>query len=350
MAELTSSPPIDLSNGAIDFNVQIYYGDRGERGVRETMWSDRGMEVSIDFLVRWVDRIKFLYLLRGSCGYNGQDYWRHIPISLPMIDSDVISDLDEREGVDHYPWNRYFCSSIGECTPIKVRTTSKDLEYTGAEGWPYYDKVIIPTRWAVPLYVIADEPYDPATPGKDPSGYPYTTTHSHTTGDVFSPYTNAFKFKTEETPANEANIGIFRAKQELLITRHSMPYIDTVALDDLIGKVNLDPIQIGADLNPPESMLYLGYEREPHINPSNGKVVYDVTHRLAVVGPVRDQNGDKKESWNYYMNRKGYWDKLVLKDNPAKGVYETEEFKCKLFPEYVLCDAGEPVDDLGGGE
>lgn len=336
MAELISSPPIDIGNDFIDFDVQIYYGERGERGIRETMYGDRGMEVSIDFLINWPDRIKFLYLLRGSCGYNGSEYWRQIPVRLPRIAADTLAGVNDYED-GPYEWDRYVCSSIGECTPIKVRTTSTELEVTGARGWPYYDKVIVPTKWTVPLYRVSGDRYDPATPGYDPSGYPYTTTQWRTTGSVFSPYTNAFRFTQEETPANEANVGIFRAKTELSITRHFMPFIDTAALDALIGKVNLDEITIGSDTNPPESMLYLGYESEGYINPANGKLVYDVSHKLMVVGPVEDKDGDKKESWNYFMNRKGYWDKLTLKDNPAKGVYGTEEFKCKIWPEYESC-------------
>jgi hypothetical protein len=338
MAAPDSSPSIDFSNGTSELSVSIVPGEDGRGGIRETMWGDRGMEVAIDFRVPWKKRLQFLYLLRGSCGYDGANYWRYPPIQLPIIESDSIADLNTKEEFSSYPWNRYYCSSVGECRPIGMRTSNKDGDPTGEPGWPYYDEVIVPTKWSVPLYRIGDDQIDPATPGSDPSGFPYTTTRWRVAGQIFSPYTNAYRFAGEATPANEANIGILRAKTELSITRHFMPIVDTVALDALIGKVNLDEIQIGSDVNPPQSMIYLGYEAEPYVNPSNGRLVYDVTHRLLVNGVVFDKDGDPQESWNYFMNRQGYWDKLVLKDNPGIGVYRMDQFRCKLWPEYVSCE------------
>lgn len=333
-----SSPNIDFElDGGEHLYASIFVGEGGTGGVKETMWSDKGMEVSIDFLVSWKERLEFLYLLRGSCGYDGANYWRRLPIALPQIDSDSIARLNTKEDAQIYQWNRYFCSSIGECRPIRTFVTQDDMEPTGQPGWPYYNTVVIPTKWTVPLYRIGEDQIDPGTPGSDPSGFPYTTTRWRISGEIFSPYTNAYKFLDDETPANEANIGIQRVKTELLITRHFMPIVDTVSLDALYGKINSDPITIGTDVNPPESMMYLGYEPEPYINPSNGKIVYDITHRIVVNGEVRDKDGDVEESWNYFMNRKGYWDKLVLKDDAGIGVYREDEFACKIWPEYLKC-------------
>jgi hypothetical protein len=339
MASLTPSPfyKFELPNGDTLY-TKIHVGaDSRAGGVRESPWTDRGMEVAIDFQVSWVDRIKLLYALRGSCGFNNGEYWRSLPKSLPRLADDTIGDIDDREDQNQYPWDRYFCSSIGPCRQIKTRVTDEDGDPTDVVGWPYYEEVVMPTVWTVPLYVVSDKAYDPKTVGKDPSGYPYTITRTHTSGEIFSPYTNAFKFTNEATPANEANIGILRAKTELSITRVFMPVLDTLTLDAMIGKINTDHIQFGSDVNPPESMLYLGYEYEPYVNPANGKIVYDVTHRLMVNGPVLDKDGNPQESWNYFMNRSGYWDKLVLKDDADRGVYDSTEFACKIWPEYVEC-------------
>lgn len=330
----------------------IYIGEDGRGGIKESMYTDRGMEVAIDFLVYWKDRIKVLYLLRGSCGYDGQNYWRRLPLRLPpRIGMDEIAPLDTPDALENngaYDWTKYVCTSIGECRPVEPATEiGQDNGGRDPAGWPYYDKVIIPTKWSVPLYAVLEDPYPPSTIGLDPSGFPYTTTRWRTAGEIFSPYTNAYRFKNEATPANEANVGILRAKTELSITRHFMPFVDTLSLDGLIGKINMDPITISTDTNPPESILYLGYDAEPYINPSNGKIVYDVTHRMMVNGPVPDKDGVPQESWNYFMNRSGFWDVLVQRDGGG-NVYTDDEFKCKIWPEYVDC-LQDPVPPPAGG-
>jgi hypothetical protein len=335
MANLNPSPPLEFLPGTLE--ASVHFGADVRAAIRETMWTDKGMEVSIDFLVAWKDRIKFLYLLRGSCGFDGADYWRRLPISLPTIDFDTLDGLGTQEDDQLYQWGRYFCSSIGELRPIKPRVTDDGFDPTGVVGWPFYEDVVVPTKWSVPLYYIGDAPIDPGSPGRDPSGMPYTTTRWRSTGEIFSPYTNAYRFKGEATPANEANIGILRLKKELSITRHFMPLVDTASLDPLFGKINLDAIKIGTDTYPPESLMYLGYEPEPYINPANGRIVYDITHKIIANGEVFDKAGAVQRSWNYYMNRSGYWDKLVLKDNAAQGVYHMDEFACKIWPEYVKC-------------
>lgn len=335
MATLESSPPLEFAPEPGVMTASILFGEDARSAIKETMWTDRGMEVAIDFRVRWKDRIKFLYLLRGSCGYNGSDYWRSLPISLPNIDFDSTADLNTQEDEQTYQWVRYYCSSVGQCKPLKPRVTGDDQDPTGVDGWPFYEDVIVPTTWAVPLYYIGEAPVDPGYPGRDPSGMPYTTTRWRNTGEIFSPYTNAYRFSSEETPANEANIGILRLKKEFSITRHFMPFVDTRTLDPLYGKINLDPITIGTETYPAESMMYLGYEPEPYINPANGKVVYDITHKIIANGEVYDKNGDVQRSWNYYMNRQGYWDKLVLKDDAGVGVYRMEEFAPYIWPEYL---------------
>jgi hypothetical protein len=338
MAKLSSSPFIRFASSDDHFFASVYVGPDASSGLRETMHSDVGMQVEIDFRVPWTRRLQFLYILRGSCGFDGDNYWRQLPVSLPTILFDSVAEMNENEDQAPYAWDRYYCTSMGQGRPLKMRTSDDQGEPTGWIGWPYAEEVIIPTVWTVPMYTIAEDPYDPKTVGMDPSGFPYTTTRWRTTGEIFSPYTNAYKFVNDVTPANEANIGILRAKTELSITRHFMPFVDTVTLDAMIGKVNLDPIQIGSDTNPFESMLYLGYETEQYANPSNGKIVYDITHRIMVNGPVLDKDGKPQESWNYYMNRKGYWDKLVLKDNETRRVYDSTEFKCKIWPDYVDCE------------
>lgn len=334
------SPPITiLKTGDVDLTVAIYLGEDGRGGVKETMWTDRGMEVAIDFIVPWEKRIPFLYSLRGSCGYDGQNYWRKLPFALPEIDADQLGPISENKEPDAaYPWPRYYCSSIGELRTIQSRTDQGDEDgLTGVPGWPYAKEVIVPTRWTVPLYTVADDPYDPQTPGKDPSGFPYTVTKFHTSGQMFSPYTATYKFEHETTAANEANVGILRLRKEIIITRYFMPVLNDVDLDDLQSKINADPITIGKTTYPPESIMYMGYEPEPYINPANGRIVWDVAHRLLANGPVLDPDGNPVQSWNYFMNRSGAWDKLVG-NKTGKPVYETANFGCKIWPEYVECD------------
>jgi hypothetical protein len=325
--------------------VAIYLGDDGRDAVKETMFTDNGMEVAINFLVDWNNRLQFMYALRGSCGYRNGEYWRSVPSGLPG-DIGELQPNSDREGSQFYDWSRYTCYSIGECIPKQVSVNNADDQPGLTAGWPRYNFAIVPTQWRVQTYEVCENPYSPSEPGRDPSGFPYTTTRWRISGELFSPYTNCYQFEHETTPVNEANIGIQRIKTELSITRHFMPFVDTVALDKIYGTINRDPIAIGSDVNPTESMLHLGYETEPYINPSNGKIVHDITHRIIVNGPVLDKDAVSQESWNYFMNRSGNWDKLIQRDG-GRPVYKSSNFRCVIWPEYISCETGEaPVNGI----
>jgi hypothetical protein len=342
-----TSPTITWRTPDGPIPVAIVVGPDGRDGVKETMYTDNGMEVAISFLVQWPQRLQFLYSLRGSCGYRNGQYWRYVPTSLPGDLGEDQPNADQ-EGIASYGWSRYTCYSVGECIPKKMVVNNPRDRPGFTPGWTNYEFAVVPTRWRVQTYDVAEAPYSPTEPGRDPSGFPYTTTRWRISGELFSPYTNCYQFENETTPVNEANIGIQRIKTELAITRHFMPFVDTVALDKIFGTVNRDPIQIGGDVNPSHSMLHLGYETQEYVNPSNGRIVYDITHRIMVNGGVLDGDGVIQESWNYFMNRSGKWDRLIQRDGGGT-VYRSSQFRCVIWPEYIDCETGGPIGDGGDG-
>lgn len=311
----------------------IYTGENGDEGGIVEHWSDKGLEVTIDFIVAWEDRIRFLQGLRGASTWDGNSpghVTRLYPFALPFNNNDFFPPLDNLENAP-YGWGRYLCYGTSPFRPIKYRT-DKQGDTTGMTGWGYYDDVIIQAHFSSPSYFVFDQKI-PYTVGFDLSGYPYTTTITKTTGEVFAPYTNSFRFETVQTPVNEANVGIIRPKTELMITRHYMPMVDTSTYEKLIGKVNENPITIGTIEYSPEAILYLNYEVEPYGDVSTGMTYYDIKHQMIANGNVLDDAGHEISSWNYFLAPNGHWDKLVAV-NGGQTPYQKADFIPALWPDY----------------
>lgn len=321
-----ASPPFQVG----DVTASFFIGDGGDQPAIRESWSDQGLTVAIDFIVKWSDRIKFIQELNGSSSYNAPTYSRKIPVKLPIIKTDKSPGLPGQG--DDYMWYRFACVGSGEFTPIKWRTDVKG-EVTGVPGWGYYQLVVIPTTWAVPTYIIDDEPFDPNFPGADVSGFPYTTTKIMSAGESYSPYSTGYKFKTSGRQVDDAKVGLIRPKLEITVTRHSMPFVDTKMLDDLIGAVNSAPLKFGNTEYPEGSILYMSYEPSPRGDASTGGLTYDVTHHMVANGPVLDKDGKPSSSWNYFVTPDGTWDQVV-QSKGGKTPYESIDFKAAIWPEY----------------
>lgn len=317
--------------GGVD--ASIYVGENGDEGGIVETWTDKGLEVSVDFIVGWQDRIKFLQGLRGAATWDGGSpgsVTRSYPFSLPFNDNDTYPDFGNLQGAP-YGWGRYLCFGTSPFRPIKYRT-DKDGSFAGLAGWGHYDDVVIQAHFSSPSYFVFDQKI-PYTTGFDISGYPYTTTTTRATGEVFAPYTNSFKFDATNVPINEANVGIIRPKTEIMITRHYMPMVDTLTYDGLIGKVNKDPITLGTIEYGEEAILYLSYEVEPYGDVSTGLTYYDIKHQLMANGNVLDSANAPISSWNYFLTPKGNWDKLVAVNGGATP-YQKADFPAALWPDY----------------
>lgn len=322
------SPPFDVGG----VQTAFYLGDDEEAApIREAWAEDQGLILSIDFLVRWSDRLKFLQALSGSSSYSAPSYTRKTPVRLPQILGDSSPGLPGQP--DAYQWYRFTCTGTGELVPKKWRT-DVDGSVTGLAGWGYYEMVVVPTIWTVPSYIIDQSEFTPDFPGADISGFPYTTTRTKASGESYAPYATGYKFNSTGLQIDDAKVGLIRPKTEITITRHFMPYVDIETYESLIGAVNNAPIKFGNKEFDEDSILYLNYEIEPRPDVSTGGLTYDITHHLIANGPVEDASGNPNSSWNYFVDRKGTWD-LVVSSEGGKPPYPSENFRLAIWPEYT---------------
>ena len=330
--------PLDISP-ALDINgvpAAIYLGDHGDEGGIREIWTDRGLEVTIEFIVDWKKRIQFIQALRGASaveiGDDGtiESIVRQAPWMLPQQIFDFLPDM-EYYGGGPYKWENYICQGTENFRPIKPKVDYDGSE-TGLAGWVYYEYVIIPARFGVAPYQYWDNRnnYDV---GLDLSGLPYTNVKAKASGEVFQCDAATYKFKNLGVSAG--NVGFIRPRQEFTITRYLMPYVDTERYDRLIGKVNQDPIVIGTTEYPPESMLYTGYEPEWVGDPSTGMLFCNIHHTILANGLVTVVNGDTSSSWNYAVTRNGTFDELVQANDNVTSPYTKREFKPVIWPETV---------------
>lgn len=322
---LRPSPGLNI-NGV---TASIYWGPIGDQGGIIEQVTDHGMEVRVEFKVKWKDRIAFVQALKGyaSIDVNGK-ITRKDPWVLPSILFDVTPNVEPYNGVPYF-WDSFICVGTEPFRPIKPQT-DPDGTVTGLTGWVYYDEVIIPARFAVAAYQIGnfENVYQI---GEDLSGFPYTTVKGKSSGEAFKAWYNAYEFTGSNTPVDDAVI--IRPKQEFVISRYLMPMLDTLKYDELIGKVNKEPIRIGTTLYGAESLLYAGYEPEPVSDPSTGLLFYNIHHTLQANGKVRDANGNPASSWNMILNRVGKWLRVHLRTDPTRELYESIDFLPVIWPE-----------------
>ncbi len=326
------SPGIEI-NGV---TCAIYHGENADEGGIVETWTDRGLEVTISFACAWSDRIKLIQGLRGAVSWDGGipgTIYRTKPINLPPILGDMCPDTPDLEGIDYY-WQRYICTSTDTFHP-KTPRNDFDATITGYAGWCYYDYVVIRAHFTSPSYFVADEKLKfPFPQGYDISGYPYTTTTTRSSGEIFAPYTNQFQFASApNSPINEANVAIMRPKTEITVTRHYMPVVDTLTLTAIVGAINKDKMTFGTYEYPAESILYLSHEVESYSDVSTGLLCYDIKHNLIANGPVIGNDEKSISSWNYYLRPdNGKWDKLQTKDGTTP--YQTDDIVKAIWPEY----------------
>lgn len=324
-APTNKSPSLSV-NGV---NAAIYLGEHGDQGGIVEQWTDRGLEIRIEFIVRWPDRIRFIQALRGSAAVdaNGKIV-RNDPWTLPQNPNDPLPEFDIFAGHPYY-WNYYLCVGTDPFRPVKPKT-DPDGSATGLEGWVYYDYVVIPARFAIPPYRVG--PFTGTYEiGTDLSGYPYTSVKGKASGEVFQCWNNSYKFKNLDQPAGD--VGLIRSRQEFTITRYMMPFLDTTKYDAMIGKVNTESIKIGTTTYAPESMLYMGYEPEWVGDPSTGLLSCNVHHTIMANGEMAVASGDANSSWNYALTKLGFFDKMVLRTDGTTTPYRQVEFIPVLWPE-----------------
>ncbi len=325
MSTVRTSPSLNI-NGV---NAAIFLGEHADQGGIIEQWTERGLEVTIEFIVAWRDRIRFIQALRGTSAVNEEGkIVRTDPWTLPVNPNDPLPPYSIYEDNPYY-WELYQCVGTDQFRPLKVQV-DQDGSVTGTQGWVYYTSVIIPAHFAVPPYQVG-EFIGEYRIGLDLSGYPYTSTKGKASGEVFQCWNNSYKFKTSGQPGGE--VGFIRPKQEFTITRYLMPFLDTEKYDDLIGCVNEEQITIGTTIYDIESMLYMGYEPEWIGDPSTGLLFCNIHHSIMANGKTFTVDGDFNSSWNWALTKGGKWDQLVLSSDGTTNPYKKKAFKPVIWPE-----------------
>jgi hypothetical protein len=310
-----------------DVDVAIYLGEGAEAGGIIEQWSDRGLEVLVYFHCRWSDRIELIRGLRGTVALVGNTVIRDIlPFHLPQ---DPLQPQTK--------WNRWICTGTDNFIPKKFRT-DQDGEFTGLAGWGYYDSVVVPAHFMVTTY-FTDLGSQFEDGQVDPSGFPFTTTKIRVSGEIFSPPSQVYKFKTADANGNfirveDIGVGITRVRAELDVMRHYMPVVPLANLQVAMGKLNESPMKF-ADFNYPKgSILCSGVQQsDPYGDAASGLIVQDYEYTLIANGESNNPD-DPPLDWNLYMRPdNGLWDQLL--DPNGRTPFRYADLSHLIWPEYV---------------
>ncbi len=315
---LSPSPVFEI-NGV---EVAIYVGEDGEQGGIIEQWSDRGLEVLVYFHCRWDDRIELVRGLRGTVALVGNTVIRDIlPFTLP-----------QPAFQPQTKWNRWICTGTDNFIPKKFRTDVEG-DITGLAGWGYYSSVVVPAHFMVTTYFTNLDQFEDGQ--VDISGFPYTTTKIRTSGEIFSPPSQVYKFeKDPRIRVEDIGIGITRVRTEIDITRHYMPNVPLTNLQIAMGKLN-DTAMKFADFNYPKgAILCSGVQQsDPYGDAASGLIVQDYEYTLLANGQSNNVD-DPPLDWNQYMRPdNGSWDKLLDPGNNPPFRYG--DLNHLIWPEYV---------------
>ena len=202
-----------------------------------------------------------------------------------------------------YDWQRFICLYTGDIRGIKWRT-DVDGSITGTVGWGYYEEAVIPARFAAPAWqtTLTAPGYQhggaiPKLGSYDPSGLPYTTTKIGAQGEVFIPPHGAYQWKANGTPIPEGHVGLIKAKHEIAITRHYMPFIPIESISKIVGRVNIKPIQLGDHLFQKGTMMSLGLGDVEGYSDLSGNTCYDITYNFQPSAPIDFSKAFFVTSW-----------------------------------------------------
>ncbi len=321
--ENSPSPTFEI-NGV---PVAIYVGNDGEQGGIIEQWSDRGLEVIVYFHCRWEDRMELVRGLRGTVAEVGGDVIRDIlPFTLPQNPLQPMTK-----------WNRWICTGTDNFMPKKFRT-DQDGAFTGLAGWGYYDSVVVPAHFMVTTYFTnPDESFLQV----DPSGFPFTTTKIRTSGEVFSPPSQVYKFSKPDANGNfirveDIGVGVTRVRAELDITRHYMPNVPLTNIQTAIGKLNDTAMRFAGFSYSRGAILCSGVQQsDPYGDAASGLIVQDYEYTLIANGQSNDPNAPQIPlDWNQYMRPdNGEWDTLI--DQNGNMPFRYDDLSHLIWPEYA---------------
>jgi hypothetical protein len=323
-------------NSTIDINgieCSIFVGEDGQQGgIQESYSLETGPEARVTFKCGWADRQPLIQALLGTVSYKNGSISRTPPFAYPLDQS-----LSSAGGSGGTPpaiqiQNRWVCTSTGPVTGIKWKTDIDGSETgTGLEGWGFYAWAVFDAVFTVPLW----QPTGVGSPGSlaDPTGNSYVITKIRTSGEVFAPPTGAIIYgggKFAGKALQDVNGSLLRTRSEISITLVRMPIIPTIDFDSLIGSVNEADFEIGAYSFPMGSMLFTGWNSEPHPDPCNFGIVQDIELLFLGNGPASSfQGGGAGQSsldWNYFLDPSGTFVVCNFNTDPPTPIFAYTDF------------------------
>lgn len=331
------SSPYFMINGC---ECGIFVGQDGQGGGIEPQWVDGGLEVTVHIICWWIDLEKVLRGLRGYAetsrekGKEGGVYTsvnRVDPVGLPQ----VTASLD----VPGWNWDRFICVGTGPIRGLKWRTDN-DGSLTKLIGWGYYSKAVIPARFAATTWQTRDHAAGMGSAGmglRDLSGLPYTTTRIGSEGEVFIPPHGAYQWSPNGPDIPEGHIGIIRAKHQIQVTRHYMPFVPLAASDAIMGSVNSKNIQFGDLRFTAGGLMFLGISDVESYSDIGGMTMFDYT--LNLLGNGNDNlppdGGSRSLNYNWSMDPSGVY-RPVIDSSPNQN----PPFPKKLWAAAMWPDVG----------
>jgi hypothetical protein len=285
----------------------IYLGpnpDTPGYGIREGNPQD-GRTANVSFICYWDDRMDLVRGLIGDVDYQGGTVVRMDPFAYPLA---------QNESMDTKVFsNRTFCTSVSSIQGIKP-WTDETGENVGLAGWVGYCFAVLEAEFTTPPYLIEDllgEGVVPSDPSFNDLTYmTYVISKVRVSGEVFSPPTGAFVFAGGGFVGDKLlDVGAaqIRTRFEISCTRVRMPLVPMTIITSLIGTVNSVQFLVGGQMFPVGSMLFTGVNPEPHSDPYNCGIVWDLELTWMANGPASNTTVTTPLDWNFFMDPGGDW-------------------------------------------
>jgi hypothetical protein len=170
-------------------------------------------------------------------------------------------------------------------------------------GWMHYKRARVGIEYRIPTWQYGfgvgggGPSIDPATPGVDPSGQPWTSTTVEIGGEVLKLPTGAYVL-SDGTPIEESAAGLIMPSFTIRVRRHRVLVIPLSYVEARVGGVNSHPIKLGDKVFPIGTLMLGGMNSSADVD-TLGQKVNAVEYTLLGRG--------RGLQWNQFLAPDGAW-------------------------------------------